>query len=77
MSRKRRLPRADQCALTRDMNPQYFFVFFTARRAWAREKLQGAQNPTALNSMNILSDLLAPKAILQIYELLSYPIQFQ
>ena len=65
LSRNRRLPRANQCALRKDMN-QYFLVFSNVRCAWACAKLRGSQNPTALNSMTILSDLLAPKAILQI-----------
>lgn len=55
---------------------QYFLALSIARCAWARSQLEGAQNPTASNSMDILSKLLAPKAILQIYELLPYPIQF-
>lgn len=59
------------------INEGYESIFLGfARCAWARAELQGAQIPTALNSMTIHSDLLAPKAILQTCELLSYPIQF-
>ena len=44
--------------------------------AWARALLEGAQNPTASHSMNVLSKLLATKAILQMRKLLSYTIKF-